>query len=190
MIPDEERSDVRGYFPFKVNFKIITKEEYEDLKRFDGEFFFPFNKEQGVDVIDTRISAGNTADASLIKYLLYMDGKLDQILDLLSRDRTVNGLPDYGVGQNISGSGMEIIVDKPLESGQILHSRFFLSKFPLIFMDIFGEVIHVTQVNQEGQTLYQIGIKFINLSVNERERIISSVFQRERERIRKTKSED
>ncbi len=188
MTSNERRSYVRGNFSFKINYKIMTTEEYKDLKRFEGEIFSPFNKEQSIDIIDNKIDTDKTADASLIKYLLYMDEKLDQIIGLLSMDRTVKGLPDYGIGQNISGSGMEMIIDKPVESGQIIHAKFILSKLPLVFMDIFGEVVYVTQVDEDKQILYHLGVEFINFNVNDRERIINSVFQNEREVIRKRKS--
>ena len=89
---------------------------------------------------------------------------------------------------NISGSGMNIMVDKPLETGQIIHSKFYLSKIPLVFMDIFGEVVHSTTVDECGKTLYSLGVKFLDISVNEQERIIASIFQRQRGVLRKIKS--
>lgn len=185
----ESRYYVRGNFSFKIKFKIMAPEEYEDLKRFNEVNFSQFNHEQTIDVSDTGISAESMANASLINYLIQMDEKLDQISDLLSKDKTVEGLFNQGVGLNISGSGMKIIVDKSVELGQIIHSKFYLSKFPLVFMDIFGEVVRVTQIDEGDQTLYHLGIKFLDLSVNDRERIVTSVFQREREAIRKRKNE-
>ncbi|MBL7195980.1 MAG: hypothetical protein ISS64_06750, partial [Desulfobacterales bacterium] len=63
-------------------------------------------------------------------------------------------------------------------------------KSPLVFMDVFGEVIRVTQVNKDDRTLYQAGVKFIDLNLADREKIITSVFQRQREAIRKRKDEE
>jgi hypothetical protein len=189
-LPDERRSDYRGYFSFKVNFKIMAKEEYEEQKELNREFFSPLHQESTLEVIDIKTTVDNAADASLIRYLINMDEKLDQIIELLSKNNNINGLPNHGIGRNISGTGMEIITDKAVEPGQILHSRFLLSKFPFIFMDMFGEVIHANPVSREGQTLYQIGIKFIDLGITDREKIISSVFQREREMIRKRKGQE
>ena len=189
MQSEERRSFVRGNFSFNVKFNTMTKDEYEDLKKSNEAIFPPFNQEPSVEVNDREMNDGHPESASLINHLVQIDEKLDQILDLLSKDKTVNGLYNQGVGLNISGSGMKIMVDRPLEHGRIIHTKFYLSKSPLVYMDIFGEVIHVTQVdNKDGGTHYNLGITFLDLSINDRERIISSVFQRQRGNIRKIKS--
>jgi len=190
MVTKERRSDVRGDLSFNVKYKIMTLEEYKDFNRFDKAIFLPANNAPGVDNADTEISMESKADASLINYLLQMDQKLDQILELLAQDRSV-ALPFRRcIGRNISGSGMQIVVDQPVETGQIIHAKFFLSKFPLIFMDIFGEAIRVTQAYEYGRSQYLVGIKFLDLNKSDRERIITSVFQRQREALRKRNSEN
>ncbi|MBU0769611.1 MAG: PilZ domain-containing protein, partial [Proteobacteria bacterium] len=78
--------------------------------------------------------------------------------------------------------------DKPVETGQIIHSKFYISKIPLVFMDIFGEVVRSIKVDEGDKTLYSLGIKFLDISVNDQESIIASVFQKQRGVIRKRKS--
>lgn len=189
MQSEERRSFVRGNFSFNVKFKTMTKDEYENLKKFNEAIFPPFKQEQGIDVNDREINAGHPVSVSLINHLVQMDEKLDLILDILSKDKTITGLYSQGVGLNISGSGMNITVNRSVEYGRVIHIKFYLSKFPLIYMDIFGEVVHVAQVDEDGRTHYKLGIKFLDLSINDRERIISSVFQRQRGDIRKIKTE-
>jgi len=188
MQSEERRSFVRGNFSFNVKFKTMTKDEYEDLKKSNEAIFPPFNQEQSVEVNNGEMNDDHPVSASLINHLVQMDEKLDQILDLLSKDKTVKGLYKQGVGLSISGSGMEIMVDRSLEHGRIIHTKFYLSRSPLVYMDIFGEVVHVMQMDKDGRTHYNLGIKFLDLSINDRERIISSVFQRQRGNIRKIKS--
>jgi c-di-GMP-binding flagellar brake protein YcgR len=84
---------------------------------------------------------------------------------------------------------MNIVVDSPLKTGQIIHTKFYLSKIPLVYMEIFGEVVHSTKVNECGKTQYSLGIKFLDLSVNDQERIIASIFQSQRKVLRKRKTE-
>jgi hypothetical protein len=189
MQSEERRSFVRGNFSFNVKFKTMTKNEYEDLKKTNEAIFPTFKQEQGLDVKDREINAYHFANASLINHLVQIDEKLDLILDLLSNDKNVKGLYGQGVGLNISGSGMSIMANRPVEYGRVIHTKFYLSKFPLVYMDIFGEVVHVAQVDKDGRTQYKLGIKFLDLSINDRERIISSVFQRQRGDIRKIKNE-
>ena len=188
MVTKERRSDVRGDYPFQIKYKIVTAEEFENLKRFGREIFSSSNKAQSVDIIASEISTESTANAALISYILQIDEKLDQIIELLSKDRSVAAPFRSGLGQNISGSGMQIVLEQPVESGQIIHAKFFLSKLPLVFMDIFGKVIRVIQEDEDGRVLYKVGIKFLDLNISDRERIIASVFQRQREDIRQSKN--
>lgn len=187
MVTKERRSDVRGDFSFQIKYKIMTEEEFEDLKRFGKEIFSSSNKVQSVDIIASEINTESTANAALINYILQIDEKLDQIIGLLSKDKSVAVPFRLGLGQNISGSGMQIVLEQPVESGQIINAKFFLSKLPLVFMDILGKVIRVIQEDEDGRVLYKVGIKFLGLNISDRERIIASVFQRQREDLRKRK---
>jgi c-di-GMP-binding flagellar brake protein YcgR len=188
MVTKERRSDVRGDFPFQIKYKIMKVEEFEDLKRFDKEIFSSTNKAQSVDIIASEISTESMANAALMNYILQVDEKLDQILALLSKDGSVAVPFRPGLGQNISGSGMQIVIEQPVEFGQIINAKFFLSKLPLVFMDIFGKVIRVDQEDEDGRVLYKAGIKFLVLNISDRERIIASVFQKQREDLRKRKN--
>lgn len=187
MVTKERRSNVRGDFSFQIKYKIMTEEEFEDLKRFGREIFSSSNKTQSVDIIASEINTESTANAALINYILQIDEKLDQIIGLLSKDKSVAVPFRLGLGQNISGSGMQIVLEQPVESGQIINAKFFLSKLPLVFMDILGKVIRVIQEDEDGRVLYKVGIKFLDLNISDRERIIASVFQRQREDLRKRK---
>ena len=184
----ERRSYVRGKFSFKIKFKTMTFDEYAGLVGPNDLILPDFQKKRRIDITDPITDADTAIDPSLINYLVLIDEKLDLILELLAKDNKIEGLSNQGIGTNISGSGMNIMVDKPIEIGQIIHSKFYLSKIPLVFMDIFGEVIHSTKVDECGNTLYSLGIKFLNISTNDQERIIASVFQRQRGVLRKRKS--
>jgi c-di-GMP-binding flagellar brake protein YcgR len=188
MVTKERRSDVRGDFPFQIKYKIMKVEEFEDLKRFDKEIFSSTNKAQSVDVIASEISTESMANAALMNYILQVDEKLDQILALLSKDGSAAAPFQPGLGQNISGSGIQIVIEQPVECGQIINAKFFLSKLPLVFMDIFGKVIRVDQEDEDSRILYKVGIKFLVLNISDRERIIASVFQKQREDLRKRKN--
>ena len=187
MVIDERRSYVRGDLEFKIQYKVLSPEEYEDLHQFDKAIFSPLQQIQAVDFAASDIGDVSAANASIINYLVQMDEKLDRILEIVSKEKSVPAPFRCGVGENISGSGMQIIIDTPVKSGQIIHSKFLLSKLPFVFMDLFGEVIREQKFNQDGKTLYRAGIKFLDLNVNDRDKIIASVFQKQREAIRKNK---
>jgi len=184
----ERRSYVRGNFSFKIKFKTMTSDEYEGLVRSNESISPYFQKEPVIDIADKKIDADTAIDPSLVNHLVLIDEKLDLILELLEKDNKIEGLFKQGIGTNISGTGMNIMVDRPVETGQIIHSKFYLSKIPLVFMEIFGEVVHATKEDECGKTLYSLGVKFLDISVNDQERIITSVFQRQRGVLRKRKS--
>jgi len=184
----ERRSYVRGNFSFKIKFKTMTSDEYEGLVMSDGAIPPYFQKEPGMDITDNNNGVNTAIDPSLVNYLVLIDEKLDLILENLAKDSKIEGLFNQGIGMNISGSGMNIMVDRPVETGQIIHSKFYLSKLPLVFIDIFGEVVRSVKVDECDKTVYSLGIKFLNISVNDQERIITSVFQRQRGVLRKRKN--
>jgi hypothetical protein len=174
MISKEKRSYLRGDVSFKVKFRIVTTEEYETIKNTADQFLSldKFNPNRHV-----------------LDFLLQTEEKLDQILALLSNKEVDNGFLDQGIGLNISGSGMSMLVDQPIEPGKILHTSFLLSRYPITSIKVFGEVVRTTTVNENDKTFYDLGIKFLYLNPDDREKIIACVFQSHRRDLRKRKSE-
>jgi hypothetical protein len=183
----ERRSYVRGNFSFKIKFKTMTSDEYEKLAKSNEAVPPHFQKGLGIDIADTKLDDETAIDPSLAHYLVSIDEKLDLVLELLAKDYKIEGLFNLGEGMNISGSGMNIIVEKPVEIGHIIHSKFYLSKIPLVFINIFGEVVRSTKMDECGKNLYSLGVKFLDVSVNDREKIIATVFRRHRGVLRKRK---
>lgn len=186
----ERRLYVRENFPFTVKFRVLTPDEYAKIKGV-GHQSMP-GSEAGADIADNdKSNAEITSNTCLIDFLLHMDEKLDRIVALLSEEGASEGLVNnQGTGVNISGAGLNMLVDKPLEPGQIIQTRFFLSRSPLVFMTVCGEVTWANPVDENGKTVYQLGITFLDLHPSDRERIIACVFQRQREALRRRKSQD
>jgi PilZ domain len=184
----ERRSYVRGNFSFKIKFKTMTSDEYEAQLISRDPNVSLFQEEHGFAAVGRTQSADTSVDASLMNYMARIDEKLDLILELLTKDTEAEGPFEQGIGVNISGSGMNILVDQPIETGQVIHSKIYLSRMPIVFLDIFGEVVRSSEVNECGKNLYSLGIRFLDLSVNDQERIIAMVFKRQRGDLRKRKN--
>jgi len=182
---EEKRSYARGNLSFKVKFRIITKEEYGVLKEAMNQSSPPENMS-----FNGGISKESSVNAFLIDFLLNIDEKLDQIISMLSKGEDSKELFKNGTCSDISGSGMSITVDKSVECGQIIHVNFILARLPLVYLDVFGEIVRVTPVDENDQGPYRLGVKFLELNTNARDRIISCVFQKQRENIRKSKDKD
>ncbi|MBW2616532.1 MAG: PilZ domain-containing protein [Deltaproteobacteria bacterium] len=187
----EQRSFVRANLSFKVKFRVITREEYETIKEAGDQIQSPDEKGLIFDSTDTdsRLN-GIAANQCFVDFLFHIDEKLDRILAVLAKDEPDIAHFSHGAGVNIGGSGMKMVVDIPVEPGQIIHTNLVLSKFPPIFMDVFGEVIRAEPLNEDGKTVYQLGIKFLDLDINDREKIIACVFQRQRKAIRRGNREE
>ena len=182
----EQRSFVRANLSFKVKVRVITEEEYEKIKETGNRVPFPDEKGLIFDNTDADTNlSGIAANQYLTDLLFQIDEKFDRILAVLSKDEPDLVVFDQGSGLNIGGSGMKIVVDSPVESGQLIHTNIVLSKFPPMFMDVFGEVVRAESIKQGGKTAYQLGVKFLDLDINDREKIIACVFQRQREAIRR-----
>ena len=184
MTPEERRSYMREALSFKVDFEIMTQENFDGLEAACME---------NISVLDGVKSEAPPADsageadiqsAELLKFLMHLDDKLDRVLALLSGKKREHRSIRQGIGRNISGSGMEIISDEPVESGRILHLKFCLAKYPLTFMDLLGRIVRVTPLAQQGRPAYSLGVTFVNMGENERETIINHVFRKQREALR------
>ena len=185
MKPKENRSFVRADLSFKVKFRVITKEEYEKIKETRDQILSSDNKGLIFDGADTDNRFNDiTGNQCFMDFLFHMDEKLDRILTVLSKDEPDIVLFNQGVGVDIGGAGMKMMVDSPVEHGRIIQINLVLSTFPFIFIDVFGEVVRAEPVNEDSKNVYLLGIKFLDLDINEREKIISCVFQRQREEIR------
>ncbi len=187
MMSKENRSYVRGDILFKVKFTLLSREDYENFERSE-EGHFSLNKSSQEQAFPDADDPGvSIPDGNLINFLIHMDEKLDQILSLLSKDEGKKRPFEEGIGLNISGSGMNMIVDKPVEPGRVIHAKFFLTKSRFLFIEVFGEVVRVIPSEEKGERNYQLGIEFLDLNKSDRERIITVVFQKQRQTIRKKK---
>lgn len=191
MISHERRSYVRGEFPFKVRYTLLTPDEYQKLTETINHI--PYTEE----TIGSEIADKNTRDAEmslnpyLIDFLLKIDEKLDLILSRLSpEDTETHYLAKQGMGTNISGAGMNMVISEPAQPGQIIHTGFVLSKAPLVYLDLFGEILWVTPSADNDGKAFNLGIEFLDLKPADQERIIACVFQRQRKSLRQRKKKE
>jgi len=179
------RSYVRAQMFFKVQYRVITREEYELEKEIGYKRYSTEERVMEGVYKDARVN-DTEPDQCFAKFMLRIDEKLDLILALLSKDAAEMSGFYNGIGLDIGGNGMKLAMDNPVELGHIIHMNLVLSKFEFIYLDLFGEVVHINSVDQAGKKAYHVGISFLALDENDREKIIARVFQKQREVIRKT----
>jgi hypothetical protein len=175
----KKRSHVRANLSFKVQFKVIKREEYMVLKN-------AIHQLPPTERVSLGESNEGNASALLIDFLLNIDEKLDEIISIVSKRKDNKGLPKNGTCSDISGSGMSIITDESVACGDIIHAKFILARLPLVYIDVFAEIKRVKAL-EDKKDFYKIGVEFLDLDTHVKEKIISCVFQKQRENIRNSK---
>jgi hypothetical protein len=185
------RDHVRETLFFRVKFQPLCVAEYEIRKAEWAQRIILEQKNLNFDDLDTdNPKREHLLDSRLLWFLLQMDEKLDQILAHLSGRAKQEEFSEEGVGIDLSGGGMRIRVAKSLEKGQLLCAHLFLSSFPLLRIQLFGEVVYVKPRVHGENACYDVGVRFLDLDAEDRERIIACVFQKQRQVLRKMKGKD
>lgn len=185
--PDEKRDSVRAALRAEVQFSVLEAGEYEAVKGQGSLQSHVWRGPVHTHAAKTeRGSLGDTAlDSKLAGFLIQIDEKLDCILNLLAKQDMCDDLPVYvGEGLDISGSGMRILSEKKVEPGKVLDTKFRISRYPVVLLQVFGKVVRVQSTDRNGRPLYEIALEFLDLDEDYKEWIISYIFQIQRETIR------
>ncbi|GAB6144568.1 PilZ domain-containing protein [Desulfocicer niacini] len=187
----ENREFVRASLTFDVKFRVVSREEYESSKIKISQLSPHQGKSQ---IVDADIPAVQLERASisqeLMDFLIHMDDKLDQILSLLTQNEPETVRFKKGTALDIGGAGMKMAVDSPVDVGELVHIQLVLSRMPMMMVDVYGEVVRVDTPSGGGSGFFYLGIKFSDLDINTREKIISSIFQQQRKLIRNRDQSD
>jgi len=187
----ELRSDVRGDFSYTVDYEIITPEEFLSIREKNFRTLSPDMEKLKIGRArsdNDNMDTGYAINGDIAEFFVRMDEKLDRILLMLSKNKAFSECSGRGTGNNISASGMNIDIDRPVKQGQIVHATMVLSKTPFLYIDVYGEIIRVDALEGKDSPLCQVGIKFLSLDETGREKIVAYVFQQQREAIRKRKN--
>lgn len=181
----ESREFVRASLTFDVKFRVVSKEEYASSKTQISQLEAHDGKSQIVDGSGVPGYLESTGiSPEFVNFLINMDDKLDKILALLNMDSSETVRFKRGTALDIGGSGMKMAVDNPVAVGELVHIQLVLSRVPMMLLDVYGEVVRVDTPSGGGQGFFYLGIKFSDLDINTREKIISSIFQQQRRHIR------
>ncbi len=176
----KSRSDVRVDDILKIDYKKISRDNYEKRQNAQEAFFADiFGNLYNTPEID---EVNNT----LLYELLYQTNlKLDRILDILEGE---NGgkyrSTDYEC-VNISGSGMRFNTEQEFEVEDIVALRVYLPLVSQTHLNLLGKVRSVKETDTVGK--YNISVTFIDIAEDVREKIIKYTFKKQRELLRETK---
>ena len=182
---EEKRDCVRATLRADVHCRVM--DEYEAIKEEKddrpGRFVVQPIKRSG-PVEEENIAAGGGFDPNLIDFLIQIDDKLDRVLELLTSREKKDENVFMGQGVDIGGGGMRMLCDTAVKRGQMLKISFRIFRYPVVSLQVFGKVVRVNPVQEDGKQGYEVAVEFLNLHEDYREWIITYVFQMQRESIR------
>ncbi len=177
-LPEDRRAHIRIVDRILFSFKFMDKKEYEALveKVLSGaeQPFEEYSMQWGLPKIDAPLRKLREKDEALAKVLDTIDTKLNLILNLLNL-RLRKDTPTQEMTVDISAAGLSFPYPERIEEGQILQMDIGLLPEQYFFR-CFGEVVRNQKDDDEG---YKIGVKFIWITEQDRERLIEHIFQQQ-----------
>lgn len=187
----EKRDFVRASLTFDVKFRVVDKEEYELSQKKISQLAPKVEESQYIDGLISTTQLENAGlDRELIKFMIHLNDKLDNILSAVSKDTSETIRFHKGTAVDIGGAGMRMAVESPVRVGEFVHIQLVLSRQPLMHIDVYGQVVRVDAPSGGCGGFYYLGIKFSDLDVQTREQIIASIFKRQRQTLRKNAEQD
>jgi hypothetical protein len=181
----EKRDFVRASLTFDVKFRVVDKEEYELSQEKLCQLAPESDESQYIDdCIDAARLESAGIDPALLRFLVQLNDKLDSILAAVSKDTSETIRFHKGTAVDIGGAGMKMAVESPVLVGEFVHIQLLLSRRPLMHIDVYGQVVRVDAPSGECSGFYYLGIKFSDLDVNTRQKIITNIFKRQRQSLR------
>ena len=187
---DNKRTDVRASIEFDIKFKVISDDEYKKLREkqkrrsicFSNLSINPFSAEEGINSMVLQ---------SIIELLINMDNKLDSIYEILSTGKKeLTDIYLRGMGVDISGSGLRMVTEQNLPTDTLIYANFILSRFPFVYIELFGKVVRCEPITIDKKQAYSVAITFVDISPEDREKIIECVFQKQRQTLRENRAKE
>ena len=183
----EKREYVRASLNIDARVKPLEKEEV-DRKHHLQSAMSSLQVPKGSPADSDRSEVQDTTVSYLMEFMFQINEKLDKVIDMLGGEHPDQNHIHVEETVNISGSGVSFIVSSSVPVGSLLDISLFIPDFPMGMFNVQGEVIRINPGKGDEAGCYEIGIKFLNLSEEERERLIEYTFRQQRRTIRDTKS--
>ena len=182
----DKRRYVRIPVEFEVKFRITSEDEYKKLKNKKQEILYLTNSYTFTFTSEEEFS--NIALKSIIRLLIHLDNKIDNIYELLTTgNKNSKDIFYKGIGMDISGTGLRMVTGENLPMNTLIFANFILSKFPFIYIELLGKVVRCEPI-KKGE--YSIAINFVDISHEDREKIIEYIFQKQRHTLRKKRAKE
>ncbi|MCF8067805.1 MAG: PilZ domain-containing protein [Desulfobacterales bacterium] len=176
---DEKRKFVRALSPAQVKVKVVDREEIDHLRGTKSILLSPFVEED----FEGRQTSGLFSSHQM-EFLMEIDNKLDKIINLLEKKETDGVYLNVIQALDVSGSGMGLIVSEKVEEGRFLSIALKIPGILMGKLNLYGEVVRIVPCEDIGKPAFDLGVRFIDLTEEEREWLIAYSFSQQRKAIR------
>lgn len=153
----------------------------------DGKKVF-VRKRLDIPGVSEAIAGGEnsvgTLMSSLVTVLFHIEEKLDRILEKLEEQESGVREIDVFDTVDISGSGISLTLTENLDKGSMLRLSIALPGFLHGRLETLGRVVRSEEIKECERTYYQTGVEFVDLSDDEKERLVQFTFSQQRRQIR------
>ncbi len=189
-----EETEKREYFRLEVRlpieFRKITYEEYVNL-----ENSIKYSSTQSVDIsnemqfLKEAVSKYEKEKGQLHAYMQMINKKLDIILDLLNKTKDEELYISKYIDVNISGSGIRFTSEVELHTNEYVELKIVLPRHPYPKITTLCQVVR-SQTSEAGDRVdWEVALKFLTINEDDRDLLISYIFEKERELLRNRKEQ-
>jgi hypothetical protein len=178
---DEQRREmVREVDELPIRFRILSSQEHELRKSH-------FVLEGASSTSSRRLNSKRASDypeeteSLVLECLQEINRKLDRLIEVMTL--SVGEVPpDYpGMVRDISGSGLRMETDQPLDDGIFLELKIGLPGREGGFFSSLAEVIRVTEfLSPNGKKSWEAAVRFTAIAESDQDRIVAYVLARQR----------
>ena len=116
--------------------------------------------------------------------LVRIDQKLTHILDLLQAEKGLERMQGTPQSVELSASGVRFTAAEAFENGNYLEVKIALPTFPEFVLLLVSEVVWTAESRNSSGGRFQVGVRFIEISDEDREYLCRYVLRREQSQIR------
>lgn len=185
-ISREKREYVRALISTNVKIARIDPKQMKELPELGTEIApgdLVYDRKSESDAEQGFLQWANKFSQRLKK----IDEKLNQILEKLECERSGVSAATDATLRDISGSGMGLVLFEPVELGQIFQISMSIPGFPLSSFQAYGKVVRISARSGKDKGLFDVAVKFLQISDTDREHIIAYSFSAQRKAIRTVK---
>jgi hypothetical protein len=184
---DEKRTFIRALISTRAKIKLLSPQELEEIRTLRAAAL-PLQNH-----LPLPADPGGLPPAYLgevIEFLIQIDDKLDRVMDLLIHGKGGDSAPPVVLQTvDISGAGMSMVLSAPLGVGQLLQITIRFPGSPLGLFKVLGEVVRIEPASEKEEVVYHAGVRFLEITDAERDRLVAYTFMQQRRTIRESKRE-